>query len=183
MAILWGPVADKFGRVRTLILTILCFSIFTFLSAISTTVWQLAIYRFLAGIGIGGEWAMGGTFVAEERPEDRRNGARADAHRILFRIFLAALANYSIGSHFGWRAMFAFGIAEVSAGVHLYGVTEPARWVEKEKVVQTWAWRRPLATLFNRTWCCCTISNSVFMLISICGCVGTTTDASDGSRL
>src|SRR5579863_9649493 len=61
-AILWGPVADKFGRVRTLILTILCFSVFTFLSAVSTNVWQLAAYRFLAGIGIGGEWAMGGTF-------------------------------------------------------------------------------------------------------------------------
>ena len=66
LAFLWGPVGDKFGRVRTLMLTIVWYSVFTFLSALVTSVWQLAILRLLAGIGIGGEWAMGGTFVAEE---------------------------------------------------------------------------------------------------------------------
>ncbi len=71
-AFLWGPLADKFGRVRTLMLTILWYSLFTFLGALATGVWQLAAYRLLAGIGIGGEWAMGGTFVAEEWPEERR---------------------------------------------------------------------------------------------------------------
>src|SRR5712664_3956213 len=43
-----------------------------FLWALVTNIWQLAVLRVLAGIGIGGEWAMGGTFVAEEWPEDRR---------------------------------------------------------------------------------------------------------------
>ena len=66
LAFLWGPIADKFGRVRTLMLTIVWYSVFTFLSAFVTGVWQLAILRLLAGVGIGGEWAMGGTFVAEE---------------------------------------------------------------------------------------------------------------------
>ena len=72
MAFLWGPVGDKFGRVRTLMLTIVFYSVFTFLSAFATSIWQLAGLRLLAGIGIGGEWAMGGTFVAEEWPEQRR---------------------------------------------------------------------------------------------------------------
>jgi MFS family permease len=72
LAFLWGPIGDKFGRVRTLMLTIAWYSLFTFLSAFVTSVWQLAILRLLAGIGIGGEWAMGGTFVAEEWPEHRR---------------------------------------------------------------------------------------------------------------
>ncbi len=72
LAFLWGPIGDKFGSVRTLMLTILCYSVFTFLSAFATNIWQLAILRLLAGIGIGGEWAMGGTFVAEEWPESRR---------------------------------------------------------------------------------------------------------------
>src|SRR5258708_30711610 len=76
-AFLWGPVADKYGRVRTLMLTILWYSLFTFLCCISTRVWQLAIFRFLAGIGIGGEWAVGGTFVAGERPEKPRQKAAA----------------------------------------------------------------------------------------------------------
>src|SRR6266513_6343986 len=71
-SLVWGPLADRFGRVRTLILTILCYSIFTFAGAFAVNVWWLAAFRLLSGIGIGGEWAMGGTFLAEEWPEDRR---------------------------------------------------------------------------------------------------------------
>src|SRR5207245_10033552 len=59
LSMLWGPLADRFGRVRTLILTILCFSLFTFLGAFATNVWQLAFFRLMAGVGIGGEWSMG----------------------------------------------------------------------------------------------------------------------------
>ena len=78
--------ADRFGRVRTLVLTILCYSLFTFLGALATGVWQLAVFRFLAGAGIGGEWTLGGVFVAEEWPESRpAAGRRLDAHRLLFR--------------------------------------------------------------------------------------------------
>ena len=109
-AFLWGPVADKYGRVRTLMLTILWYSLFTFLCCISTRVWQLAIFRFLAGIGIGGEWAMGGTFVAEEWPENRRKMAAGWMHTGYYvGFFLAALANYQIGARYGWRWMFAIG--------------------------------------------------------------------------
>src|SRR6185295_9012041 len=72
LSLLWGPVADRFGRVRTLSMTILCYSAFTFAGALATNVWELALFRFLAGIGIGGEWTLSATFVAEEWPEDRR---------------------------------------------------------------------------------------------------------------
>src|SRR3989304_9795351 len=71
LSFVWGPIADRFGRVRTLMLTILCYSIFTFLGAFSMQVWHLGLLRLLTGIGIGGEWTMGGTFVAEEWPEER----------------------------------------------------------------------------------------------------------------
>jgi MFS family permease len=70
----------------------------------------VAILRLLAGIGIGGEWAMGGTFVAEEWPEHRRRMGAGFMHTGYYvGIFLAALANYGIGSHYGWRAMFIVG--------------------------------------------------------------------------
>ena len=135
MAFLWGPIGDKFGRVRTLMITILWYSVFTFLSAFAVTVWQLAILRLLAGIGIGGEWAMGGTFVAEEWPEERRIKGAGYMHTGYYvGFFLAALANYGIGSHFGWRAMFAFGglpallLAWIRRGVH-----EPERWQQERK--------------------------------------------------
>jgi hypothetical protein len=80
LAFLWGPVGDRFGRVRTLMLTIVWYSVFTFLSALVTNLWQLATLRLLAGIGIGGEWAMGGTFVAEEWPENRRRAGAGYMH-------------------------------------------------------------------------------------------------------
>src|SRR5229473_6526680 len=72
LSLVWGPIADRFGRVRTLSLTIIFFSVFTLLSALSTSIWVLAALRLLAGVGIGGEWSMASTFVADEWPEERR---------------------------------------------------------------------------------------------------------------
>jgi MFS family permease len=171
LAFLWGPVGDRIGRVRTLMLTILWYSVFTLLSAFAANVWQLAILRLLAGIGIGGEWAMGGTFVAEEWPENWRIPGAGFMHTGYYVGFLlAAAANYSIGSHFGWRAMFLFGgLPAVLLAWVRYGVTEPARWVQKETAVHTWAWWQPLATVFSPTLRRRTILNSLFMLVSICG--------------
>ncbi len=171
MAFLWGPVGDKFGRVRTLMLTIVFYSVFTFLSAFATSVWQLAALRLLAGIGIGGEWAMGGTFVAEEWPEERRQLGAGLMHTGYYvGIFLAALANYAIGSHYGWRVMFVVGgVPALLLAWIRHGVSEPARWLEKGNVVHTWAFWRPLATLFSPELRRRTILNSIFMLASISG--------------
>src|SRR5437764_887864 len=83
-------------------LTILCYSLFTFLCALVTNIWQLAALRVLCGIGIGGEQPIGGTFVAEEWPEDRRKMGAGYMHTgYYFGFFLAALANYFIGTNFG----------------------------------------------------------------------------------
>ncbi len=171
MAFLWGPVGDKFGRVRTLMLTILCYSVFTFLSAFAVNVWQLAILRLLAGVGIGGEWAMGGTFVAEEWPEERRQTGAGLMHTGYYvGIFLAALANYAIGSRFGWRAMFAVGgLPALLLAWIRHGVSEPARWLDKGNVVHTWAFWRPLAAIFSSPWHRRTVLNSFLMLASISG--------------
>ncbi len=171
LAFLWGPIGDRFGRVRTLMLTIVWYSVFTFLSALVTSVWQLAILRLLAGIGIGGEWAMGGTFVAEEWPESRRRAGAGYMHTGYYvGIFLAALLNYAIGSHYGWRAMFAVGglPALLLAWVR-HGVTEPSRWSDKVTVLRSWQLYRPFAALFMAGLRRRTILNSLFMLASISG--------------
>jgi len=170
LAFLWGPVGDKFGRVRTLMLTIVWYSVFTFLSAFVTSVWQLAILRLLAGIGIGGEWAMGGTFVAEEWPESRRRMGAGFMHTGYYvGIFLAALANYGIGSHYGWRAMFIVGGAPALLLAWIrHGVVEPAAWKKKESVVRSWAVWRPFATLFSPAWRRRTVINALLMLAA-CG--------------
>src|ERR1700676_5292779 len=171
LAFLWDPIADKFGRVRTLMITIGWYSVFTFLSALVTGVWQLAALRLLAGIGIGGEWAMGGTFVAEEWPESRRRAGAGYMHTGYYvGIFLAAIANYAIGSRYGWRAMFAVGglPALLLAWVR-HGVTEPSRWASKVEVVRSWQLYRPFAALFSPALRRRTILNSLFMLASISG--------------
>lgn len=174
LAFLWGPFGDKFGRVRTLMLTVVWYSVFTFLSALVTNVWQLAALRLLAGIGIGGEWAMGGTFVAEEWSENRRRAGAGYMHTGYYvGFFLAALANYIVGTHFGhngWRVMFAVGglPALLLAWVR-HGVTEPERWRQKAGVVRTWQVWQPFAVLFSKAWRRRTILNSLFMLASISG--------------
>jgi MFS family permease len=171
MAFLWGPVGDKFGRVRTLMLTIVWYSVFTFLSALVTNIWQLAILRLLAGIGIGGEWAMGGTFVAEAWPEHRRRMGAGYMHTGYYvGIFLAAAANYAIGSHYGWRAMFIVGgVPALLLAWIRHGVVEPESWTRKEIVIRSRAVWQPFTALFSAKWRRRTVLNSLLMLVSICG--------------
>jgi MFS family permease len=164
-SMLWGPVGDRFGRVRTLMLTILCFSVFTFAGALAQNLWQLAACRLLSGIGIGGEWTLGGTFVAEEWPEERRKiGAGWMQTGYYFGILVAALLNATVGAAFGWRAMFAVGGAPaLLVGLIRYGVHEPARWKPPESAT------RAMTMLFSREYRRQTILNAVYLFISICG--------------
>ncbi len=173
LSLLWGPVADRFGRVRTLMLTILCYSLFTFLSVLATSVWLLAVFRLLAGVGIGGEWSMGGTFVAEEWPEDRRKMGAGYMHTgYYFGIFLAAIANHLIGSRYGWRAMFAIGgTPAFLVGFIRYGVSEPERWERSPArgIGVQWTMARSFLTLFTQEYRRRTVLNATYVLVSIIG--------------
>ena len=171
LAFLWGPIGDKFGRVRTLMLTIVWYSVFTFLGALVTNIWQLAILRLLSGIGIGGEWAMGGTFVAEAWPESRRRAGAGYMHTGYYvGIFLAAIAYYVLGSKFGWRGMFAFGgIPALLLAWVRYGVAEPQRWEAQGNVVRSLRVYRPFVELFSALLRQRTVVNSLLMLASISG--------------
>lgn len=170
-AFVWGPIADKYGRVRTLMLTILWYSAFTFLCCFSTQVWQLAVFRFLAGVGIGGEWAMGGTYVAEEWPEARRKTAAGWMHTGYYvGFFLAGIANYLVGAGYGWRAMFALGgLPALLVGFIRYGVHEPQKWREKVAEVRQWSVLQPLAKLFSTEYRARTLLNAAYVLVSIIG--------------
>src|SRR5260370_12787502 len=114
---------------------------------------------------------MGGTFVAEEWPENRRRAGAGYMHTgYCVGVFLAALLNLTIGSKFGWRSMFAAGgVPALLLAWVRHGVTEPACWKRKEGVVRTWRIWQPFANLFSSTLRRRTILNSLFMLASICG--------------
>src|SRR5271167_1865764 len=127
VALIWGPIADRFGRVRTMMFSILGFSLFTLLAALSTGVWSLALFRFLAGVGIGGEWSIGASLVSEVWPEERRTMGAALMHTGYYiGFFLAGIANIFIGSRYGWRAMFALGgVPALLIGLIRNNVQEP----------------------------------------------------------
>lgn len=166
-AFVWGPIGDRFGRVRTLALTILCYSLFTFLGASATNVWELAAFRLLAGLGIGGEWALGGILVAEEWPESRRKTGAGLMHTgYYFGIFLAAVLNFYVGAHYGWRAMFAIGGSPALLVAFIRrGVREPEKWARTEHSQLS----APLRAIFSPQLRRRTILNSVYLLVSMTG--------------
>jgi MFS family permease len=171
LSMAWGPVADRFGRVRALMLTILFYSLFTFMCGIVTSIWQLAILRVLCGIGLGGEQPMGGTFVAEEWPEDRRKMGAGYMHTgYYFGFFLAAIANYYIGTTFGWRWMFILGGAPaLLVGWIQSGVREPATWVKTAGSSARPTMTDAFGALFSPRYMRRTIVNSLLFTVSIVG--------------
>ena len=167
LSMIWGPIADRFGRVKTLMLTILCYSVFTGLCAFVNNIWLLAVFRLLAGVGIGGEWSMGSTFVAEEWPEDRRKMGAGYMHTgYYFGVFLAAIANYVIGVRYGWRAMFLLGgTPALLVGFIQYGVSESKTWERGQHKKMGAAFAKIFSSTYaRRTWL-----NSLFVLVSIVG--------------
>jgi MFS family permease len=173
LSFIWGPISDRFGRTKSLAATILVYAVFTGAAAFSTNVWMLAVFRFLAGIGVGGEWAMAGTFVAEAWPEDRRKmGAGYLQTGYYFGFFVAAALNYTIGASFGWRAMFLCGLVPVVVSIAtLLGVKEPERWEQKHQEAQTAPAKRrnPFAVIFNPRYLGRTITMSALLTIAIVG--------------
>ncbi len=127
--IFFGLMGDRWGRVKTMAITILVYSLFTGLSGLSQHWWDFMIYRFLTGMGVGGEFAAGAALVAEVMPE------RARPYCLGLLQALSAVGNItgSFISRFvmpvGWRWMFVVGILPALLVV-LVRVTlkEPERW-------------------------------------------------------
>ena len=170
LAFIWGPIADRFGRTRVLAATILVFAVFTGAAALSQNVWQLGIFRLLAGMGIGGEWALAGTYVAEAWPEDRRKmGAGYLQTGYYAGFFLAAALNYTVGAHFGWRAMFLCGLAPVVVSLLIMlRVKEPERWQRSAKIAPIRR-RSPLGEIFRGQYRRRTLVNTGLLTVAIIG--------------
>ena len=169
LSFIWGPLADRFGRTKVLAATIFTFAIFTGLAATSHTVWELGIYRFLAGVGIGGEWALAGTYVAEAWPEDRRKMGAGDLQTGYYAgFFIAAALNYTIGATFGWRAMFLVGVVPVVVSiVVLLRVKETEKWQKVEATVVKQA--SSLRSIFSAQYRQRTIVATVLLTVAIIG--------------
>ena len=170
LSLIWGPIADRFGRTRVLAATVLVYALFTGAAALSQSVWQLAIFRLLAGVGIGGEWALAGTYVAEAWPEDRRKmGAGYLQTGYYAGFFLASALNYTVGAHYGWRAMFWCGLTPiVLAFIILRRVKEPERWERKARAHEPQR-HSSLRAIFAPPYGRRTLINTILLAAAICG--------------
>lgn len=109
--ILFGIVADRIGRVKALMGSILIYSIFTGACGLSGSILQLAIFRTLLGLGMGGEWATGAALVAETWPAEKRGKAMGIVQSSwAIGYALAAVITAFVLPRFGWRAVFFVGV-------------------------------------------------------------------------
>jgi MFS family permease len=127
-----GILADYFGRRRTLMLSILCYAVFSGLAALSSDYWSLLAFRFLTGLGLGAEWGPGAAIVAEQwapASRGRAGGALHAAHGVGM---LLASGMWLILNPLGrpsWRYMFVIGILPALLLVYVRRwVEEPAVW-------------------------------------------------------
>jgi len=137
--ILFGRIADRLGRTRTLMITMLLYAFGTALCAFAPNVLALAVFRFIASLGIGGEWAAGAAMVAEAVPEKRRIEAGALLYTSApLGLGLATLVNYQVSGvwmrdspELAWRVVFLSGLlpAAVALVVRFF-VKEPERWAK-----------------------------------------------------
>jgi len=126
----FGWIADRFGRTRALMASILLYSVFTAACGFATTLTQFVLFRVGLGLGMGGEWASGATLVSETWPAEHRGKALAfmqSAWAIGYA--LAAAVNYLVQPAFGWRAVFFVGILPAFLTIWVRRtVKEPDLW-------------------------------------------------------
>jgi MFS family permease len=135
--LMFGVVADRYGRTRALMASVLIYSVFTAACGFAQTVAQLALFRVLLGIGMGGEWASGAALVSETWPAEHRGkalGFMQSAWAVGYGA--AAIVTMLILPHWGWRGVFFAGIlpAFFTLWVRRH-VQEPRIWQESRQEV------------------------------------------------
>ena len=133
--LIFGHVADRFGRTRALMASVLLYSIFTAACGLSQTLWQFAIFRALLGLGMGGEWASGAALVSETWPAKHRGralGFMQSSWAIGFAT--AAVVVGVVLPRFGWRAVFFIGILPAFFTLWVRrNVEEPEVWRAQQR--------------------------------------------------
>lgn len=131
----FGILADRIGRTRALMASILVYSISSAACGLSHSIPQLATFRFLLGLGMGGEWSCGAALVAETWRAEHRGralGLMQSAYAIGEAI--AAIVVLLVFPHFGWRAVFFVGVLPALLVFWIYrGVPEPELWLNRAK--------------------------------------------------
>lgn len=142
--ILFGRFTDRLGRTRTLLITMLMYSAATAACAVAPNIWIFTFFRFIASLGIGGEWAAGASLVAEVAPERRRVQAGALLYSsspvgVLLATFVTDSVTASVmgwwnNPSLAWRAVFLTGLVPAAFAFWIrLKVKEPEVWVDKQQ--------------------------------------------------
>ncbi len=140
--VLFGLLADRVGRRTALMGSITVYSVFTAACGFSRDVGELAVFRFLLGLGMGGEWATGAALVAETwRPEHRGKALGLMQSGFAIGYALAAVIAALVLPHWGWRAVFFVGILPALLTLWIrHGVEESPLWLAHSKI-ETGKWK------------------------------------------
>ena len=136
--VLFGFIADRIGRKRALMLSILTYSVCSFASGLSTSVLMLAVFRFVLGLGMGGEWNTGATLVAETWPTELRAKAISIVQSSwAIGYAMAALVAGIVLHYADWRMVFFVGILPALVTLWIQrGVPESEMWKEHHRLAQ-----------------------------------------------
>lgn len=158
--ILGGMLADRIGRARTLVYTILLYSVASAGTATAHSVGALLFWRGLVGLGLGGEWSAGAVLVAESWPDRYRARAIAVMQSgWALGYLLAAGVTALVLPRFGWRALFLVGVLPaLLAGWVRRGVQEPESWQPQAALPFKFLFRAPLRSV---TWRAASLTTAV----------------------
>jgi MFS family permease len=134
-----GYCADRFGRARVLVWSILIYSIFTGMTGTARTIWELALWRALVGLGLGAEWSAGTVLISETWPARHRGKAIGFVQGgwAIGYILAAGLAALILPT-FGWRWLFAAGTLPALLAVWVRrDIPEPEVWKHSRGLVPT----------------------------------------------
>ena len=158
---LFGFIADRIGRTRALMASILVYSLASGACGFSTTFWELAVFRIILGLGMGGEWTTGAALIAETWPAEHR-GKALGLMQSTWAIgeMIAAGLTFLVLPRFGWRAVFFAGVLPALLCFWIRrGVPESHLWLARGKKQQAGSlhllWRQGilwpglLATVMN----------------------------------
>lgn len=133
--IVFGVLADKYGRVKVFTYTVILFAIGTALTGLAASIEQVYLFRLIAGIGAGGEYGIGMALVAEAWPKDKQG--RASSYVSVgaqYGVILAALLSAIILPTLGWRALFFVGVIPVIfAFIVRKNLDESPEWLAAQK--------------------------------------------------
>ncbi|WP_226803386.1 MFS transporter [Bifidobacterium cebidarum] len=136
--LVFGRMADKYGRIRVLTYSVIFFGVFTLFSAFAPNFFLMALFRFLAGVGIGAEFGIGMAIAAEaSSPANRAKATSGVGLGFQVGVLLASLLSAPILTAFGWRGLFAIGIVPAIVAIFIrVFVPEPPLYLKHRQTAK-----------------------------------------------